>query len=316
MKAIIYHEYGSPNNLALGNIEISAVKESEVLVKIHASSLNWLDWHFLTGTPLLARIMAGLFRPKYQVLGIDLAGRVEAVGANVTRIKVGDEVFGSTTHGCFAEYVSAAAEEVVSKPTNISFEEAAAVPGAAIPALQALRDHGQVQPGQKVLINGASGGLGTFAVQIAKAMEAEVTGVCSSKNLDMVRSIGADQVIDYTQEDFTQNRGQYDLIFDAVAKRSFLDCKPTLKPQGIYITTAFSPVLALRGLWKSIIGDQKMVPLPPKPPDQSDLEVLKELLESGIVKPVIDRTYPLSEVPDALRYLENGHARGKIVITM
>ena len=315
MKAMIYHEYGSPDQLDLGEMEKPLIKEDEVLVEVQASSLNWLDWHFLTGTPYLARIMAGVLKPKYKILGIDFAGRVEAVGSTVTQFNIGDDVFGSTSHGCFAEYVGVTEEEVVSKPTNITFGEAAAVPGAAIPALQALRDHGQLQPGQKVLINGASGGLGTFAVQIAKAMEAEVTGVCSTRNLDMVRSIGADHVIDYAQEDYTQNIGQYDLIFDAVAKRSFLDSKPALKPRGIYVTTAFSLVLALKGSWNSMIGDQKMIPLPPKPPNQSDLELLKELLESGSVKPVIDRTYPLSEVPEALRYLETDHVRGKIVIT-
>jgi NADPH:quinone reductase-like Zn-dependent oxidoreductase len=316
MKAMIYHEYGSPDQLELSEIDKPVVKDEEVLVEVHASSINWLDWHFLMGTPLLARIMAGLFRPKYQVLGIDLAGQVEAVGASVTQTKVGDEVFGSTTHGCFAEYVCVAAEEVVSKPTNTTYDEAAAVPGAAIPALQALRDHGKVQPGQKVLINGASGGLGTFAIQIAKSMGAEVTGVCSTRNQDMVRSIGADRVIDYTEEDFTRDGQRYDLIFDTVAKRSFSECKSALSTQGIYITSRFSPFLALGGKWISVTGNKKMVPLPPKPPDQSDLEFLKEIIESGKVKPVIDRTYPLSEVPDALRYLETGHALGKIVITM
>jgi NADPH:quinone reductase-like Zn-dependent oxidoreductase len=316
MKAMIYHEYGSPDQLELGEMKKPVPKDDEVLVEVQASSLNWLDWHFLTGRPYLARIMAGLLKPKNKVLGIDFAGRVAAVGSVVTQFNIGDGVFGSTTHGCFAEYVCVSEEEVVLKPTNISFEEAAAVPGAAIPALQALRDHGGVRSGQEVLINGASGGVGTFALQIAKAMGAEVTGVCSACNLDMVRSIGGDHVIDYAQEDFAQNRGRYDLIFDAVAKRSFLDCKPALKSQGIYITTAFSPILVLKGFWNSMIGDQKLVPLPPKPPNQSDLKFLKELLESEKVKPVIDRTYPLSEVPDALRYLETGHARGKIIITV
>jgi NADPH:quinone reductase-like Zn-dependent oxidoreductase len=316
MKAMVYYNYGSPDNLELQEIERPVVKDDDVLVKVHAASVNWLDWHFLTGTPFLARIMAGLLKPKNKVLGIDVAGRIEAVGANVTQFQPGDEVFGSSSHGCFAEYVCVSEEGVVTKPANMTFDQVAAVPGAASPALQALRDHGQIQPGQEVLINGASGGVGTFAVQIAKSFGAEVTGVCSTRNLDMVRAIGADQVIDYTQEDFTKNEERYDLVFDAVAKRTFSDCKRALKPQGIYITTEFSPLLALIGLWTSMTGSQKMVPLPPKPPNKTDLVFIKELLEAGQVTPAIDRRYSLSEVPDALRYLEKGHARGKVVITM
>jgi NADPH:quinone reductase-like Zn-dependent oxidoreductase len=316
MKAMVYYNYGSPDNLELQEIEMPVAKDDQVLVKVHAASVNWLDWHFLTGAPFLARLMAGLLKPKNKVLGIDLAGRVEAVGANVRQFQPGDEVYGSSSHGCFAEYVCVSEAEVVTKPANMSFEEVAAVPGAACPALQGLRDHGQIQPGQRVLINGASGGVGTFAVQIAKAFGAKVTGVCSTRNTGLVRSIDADQVVDYTQEDFTQTGERYDLIFDVVAKRSFSDCKRALNPQGIYITTAFSPVLALGGLWKSMTGNQKMVPLPPKPPNKTDLVFMKELLEAGKVTPTIDRRYSLSELPDALRYLEKGHARGKVIITM
>jgi NADPH:quinone reductase-like Zn-dependent oxidoreductase len=316
MKAMIYDEYGSPGNLELGEIEIPAAMDDEVLVEVHAASVNWLDWHFLTGTPFLARFMAGLLKPKYKVLGIDMAGRVEAVGANVTQFQPGDEVFGSSSHGCFAEYVCVSEAGVAAKPANLTFEEAAAVPGAATPALQALRDQGGVQPGDKLLINGASGGVGTFAVQIARSFGAVVTGVCSTRNLDMVRSIGADQVIDYTEEDFTQSEQRYDLIFDTVAKRSFSDCIRVLNPEGIYITTEFSPLLVLEGLWKSMTGNVKMVPLPPKPPSKSDLVFIKDLLEGGEVTPIIDQRYPLSEVPNALRHLEKGHAQGKIVITM
>jgi NADPH:quinone reductase-like Zn-dependent oxidoreductase len=264
----------------------------------------------------MVRLMAGLLKPKNKVLGIDLAGRVEAVGADVKQFQPGDEVFGSSSHGCFAEYVCVSEAEVVAKPVNMSFEQVAAVPGAATPALQGLRDHGQVQPGQKVLINGASGGVGTFAVQLAQSFGAEVTGVCSTRNLDLVRSIGAGQVVDYTQEDFTQTGERYDLIFDVVAKRSFSDCKRALEPQGIYVTTEFSPVLALAGRWRSMTGNQKMVPLPPKPPSNTDLAFMKELLEGGKVTPTIDRRYSLSELPDALGYLEKGHARGKVIITM
>jgi NADPH:quinone reductase-like Zn-dependent oxidoreductase len=260
--------------------------------------------------------MAGLLKPKNRVLGIDLAGRVEAVGANVKQFQPSDEVFGASSHGCFAEYVCVSEEQVVTKPVNMSFEEMAAVPGAASPALHALRDQGQLGPGQTVLINGASGGVGTYAVQIAKAMGATVTGVCSTRNLDLVRSIGADRVIDYTQEDFTQMTDRYDLIFDAVAKRSFSECKRVLQPQGIYVTTAFSPLLALRGTWTSMTGSGKMAPLPPKPPSKADLVFIKELVETGRVVPVIDRRYPLSETPDAIGYLEAGHTRGKIIITL
>jgi len=316
MRAMVYHEYGSPDVLELQEIEKPAVNDDQVLIGVHAASVNWLDYHFLTGTPFLVRFMAGLRKPKHEVLGIDLAGRVEAVGANVNQFRPGDEVFGSSSHGCFAEYVCVSEAEVVTKPANMSFEEVAAVPGAAIPALQALRDHGQVQPGQKVLINGASGGVGTFAVQLAKSFETEVTGVCSTRNLDLVRSIGADRVVDYTQEDFTQTGQRYDLIFDVVAKRSFSACRRALKPQGIYVTTEFSPILALRGRWKSMTGNQKMVPLPPKPPSKTDLAFMKEHLEAGKVTPTIDRRYALSELPDAIRYLEKGHARGKVVITV
>lgn len=316
MKAMVYHHYGSPDALALQEIEKPTPKDDEVLVKVYAAAVNWLDWHFLTGTPFLARLMAGLRKPKYKVLGIDVAGRIEAVGPQVTGFQAGDEVFGSSRHGCFAEYVCLSEEGVAAKPADLTFEDVAAVPAAASTALHALRDHGQVQPGQKVLVNGASGGVGTFAVQIAKSLGAEVAGVCSTGNLDMVRAIGADHVIDYTQEDFTQNGERYDLIFDAVAKRSYSDCKRALRPQGIYVTTEFSPVLALGGLWASLTGSKKLVPLPPKPPDKSDLLFLKELLEAGELTPVIDRRYSLRDLPDALRYLEKGHARGKVVITM
>ena len=271
MKAMVYYEYGSPDVLELGEIDVPAVQDDEVLVKVHATSLNWIDWHFLTGSPILARIMAGFFKPKNEVLGIDLAGGIEEVGVNVTQLRPGDEVFGSTKHGCFAEYVCVSEDEVVKKPTNMTFEEVAAVPGAATPALQALRDHGQIQSGQKALINGASGGVGTFAVQIAKSFGAEVTGVCSTRNMELAGSIGASQVIDYTKEDFIQIGEQYDLIFDAVAKRSFSDCKPVLNPLGIYITTEFSPALVLQGFWTSMTGSKKLVSFLAKPPNKNDL---------------------------------------------
>jgi NADPH:quinone reductase-like Zn-dependent oxidoreductase len=318
MKAIVYHEYGPPDNLEMQEIETPAAKDDQVLVKVHAASVNALDWHFLTGTPFLARIMAGgLLKPKQTILGVDLAGRVEAVGASITRFQPGDEVFGGCgSGGAFAEYACAGEEELQPKPANVTFEEAAAAGAAAHTALQGLRDGGQIKARQNVLINGASGGVGTFAVQIAKSFGAHVTGVCSTRNLDMVRSIGADQVIDYTQEDFTRNGQRYDLIFDVAAKLSFSECKRALSPTGIYVTTEFSPALALGGLWASLTGDQKLVSQLAKPPNETDWAFMKELLERGQVTPVIDRRYALSGVPEALRYVGKGHARGKVVITM
>jgi NADPH:quinone reductase-like Zn-dependent oxidoreductase len=319
MKAIVYHNYGSPDVLELAEIEKPTPKDDEVLIKVHATSVNAMDYRFLTGTPYLARIMAGLLKPKHKVLGLDVAGRVEAVGANFKQYQPGDEVFGlSFNHGAFAEYmcVPEAHIVVVLKPASMSFEEAASVPFSALTAQSCLRDLGQIQPGQRVLINGASGAVGTFAVQIAKSFGAEVTGVCSTRNLDMVRSIGADQVIDYTQEDFTQSEGRYDLIFDAVRKRSFSDCKRALSSQGIYVTTGASPALLLQQQWVSMTGSQKMVPMAIARPGKRDLQDLKELLEAGKMKPVIDRSYTLSEVPEALRYYGKGHARGKVVITV
>jgi len=315
---MVYHEYGSPDNLEMQEVEMPTVKDDEVLVRVHAASVNALDWHFLTGTPFLARVMAGgLLKPKQTILGVDLAGRVEAVGAGVTRFQPGDEVFGgSGTGGAFAEYAAATEADIQPKPANVTFEEAAAAGAAAHTALQMLRDAGQIEAGQNVLINGASGGVGTFAVQIAKAFGARVTGVCSARNLDLVRSIGANQVIDYTREDFTRKDQRYDLIFDVAAKLSFSDCKRALAPQGVYVTTEFSPALVLRGLWASMTGDKKLVSRLAKPPNERDWVFMKELLESGQVRPVVDRRYTLSEVPEALRYLGEGHARGKVVITV
>jgi NADPH:quinone reductase-like Zn-dependent oxidoreductase len=320
MKAMVYTEYGPPDVLELKDIEKPVPNKDEVLIKVQAASVTPLDWHFLTGTPYIARLMAGLLKPKYPVLGIDVAGQVEAVGTNFKQFQPGDEVFGlSFNSGAFAEYLclSEAQMQMVYKPPSVSFEEAAAVPFAGYTALICLRDLGQIQAGQKVLINGASGGVGTLAVQMAKSYGAEVTGVCSTRNLEMVRSIGADQVIDYTQEDFAQNEGRYNLIFDAVRKRSFSDCSRALSRHGIYVTTAFSPSLMLQKQWVSMTGDRRLVLLPPTmKPDQEVLLDLSELLETGKVTPVIDRCYPLSGVPEALRYLGKGHARGKVVITV
>jgi len=316
MKAIVYHNYGSPDVLELAEIEKPTVKDDELLVKVHVASVNPHDWHFLTATPFLARLMAGLLKPKNKVLGVDVAGQVEAVGANAKQFQPGDEVFGAIKHGGFAEYVCVPEAHVALKPAGLSFEEAAAIPLAGLTALQCLRDHGQLQAGQKVLINGASGGVGTFAVQIAKSFGAEVTGVCSTRNLDLVRSLGADQVVDYTQEDFAQTGQRYDLIFDAARKRSFSDCKRALGPQGIYVTTEFSPALVLRGRWISMTGSQKMVPMLTQP-GQKDLVVLTELFQAGKVTPVIGRRYDkLSDVPEALQHIGKGHAQGKVVTTV
>jgi len=313
MKAMVYYEYGSPDVLKLKEIEKPVPNDDEVLVKVHAAAVTPLDWHFLTGTPYVARIMAGLFKPKNNILGIDMAGRIEAVGKNIKQFKPGDEVFGRCSGG-YAEYACAPVTELYLKPTGMSFEKAAAIPLSAFTALTCLCDLGQMKSGQKVLINGVSGGVGTLAVPIAKSFGAEVTGVCSTRNLDLVRSIGADRVIDYTQEDFTQKGVYYDLIFDAVGKRSFSDCKHALSPKGIYVTTNFSPTLALQGWWISITGSRKMIPMPPKAPGKNIRELFKELLETGKLTPVIDRCYALNEVPEAFRYYEKGHARGRVVI--
>ncbi len=318
MKAMVYHNYGPPDNLELQEVEMPAVQDDEVLVKVLAASVNALDWHFLTGTPFLARIMAGGFlKPKQKILGVDLAGRVEAVGGSVTRFQPGDEVFGGCgSGGAFAEYACAGESDLQPKPVNVTFEEAAAAGAAAHTALQCLRDGGQIKAGQTVLINGASGGVGAFAVQIAKAFGATVTGVCSTRNVDLTRSTGADRVIDYTQEDFTQSGQLYDLIFDVAAKLSFSDCRRALAPQGVYVTTEFSPALVLGGLWASMTGEQKLVSRLAKPPNERDWALMRELLEGDQVRPVLDRRYTLSEVPAALRYLGKGHARGKVIITM
>jgi len=319
MRAMVYEKYGSPDVLELREIEKPTPKEDEVLIKVQAASVNAMDYRFLTGTPLLARLMAGLLKPRHKVLGLDVAGRVEAVGVDFKQFQPGDNVFAlSMNHGAFAEYLCVPESQIIMvlKPVSMSIEEAASVPFSALSAQTCLRDLGQLQPGQKVLINGASGAVGTFAVQIAKSYGADVTGVCSTRNLDTVRSIGADKVIDYTQEDFTQSEGRYDLIVDAVRKSSFSDCRRALTSKGIYVTTAVSPALILQQQWVSMTGSQKMVPMVPKKLVTRDLQDLKELLEAGEIKPVIDRSYPLSEVPEALRYYGKGHARGKIVITM
>jgi len=323
MKAIVYTEYGPPDVLQLKEVEKPTPKEGEVLVKIQAASANALDWHALRGTPFLQRLESGFPHPKNTILGADVAGQVEAVGEKVTQFQPGDEVYGDLYWcglGAFAQYVCIPQNSLALKPANISFEEAAAVPQAAFTALHAVRDQGQIQRRQKVLINGASGGVGTFAVQIAKSFGADVTGVCSTRNLEMVRSIGADQVIDYTQEDFTQNGQQYDLIVDIVANHSLSDLKHALSTKGICVVVGFSTIahmlqVRLLGPWMSRNGAKKMGMLMPEE-NENDFAVLNELLETGKVVPVIDKHYTLSDAPEAIRYLEKGHARGKVVITM
>lgn len=319
MKAIVYHRYGSPDVLELDEIDTPVPDDDQVLVRVRAASVNPLDWHGMRGEPYIMRLSEGLAKPKNPGLGADLAGRVEAIGKNVTQFQPGDEVFGMSVR-TLAEYVRVAQEGLVLKPANLTFEQAAAVPVGAITALQGLRDKGQIQAGQKVLINGAAGGVGTFAVQIAKSFGAEVTGVCST-NVAMVRSIGADQVIDYTKEDFSKGGQLYDLILDCVGNRSLTALRRVLKSKGTLVLAGgvkgrwIKPLLLpLRALLMSPFVSQKMVFFIAKR-NKDDLLALKDLIETGRVTPVIDRSYPLSEVSEAIRYLEEGHAQGKVVIT-
>ena len=321
MKAIVYKEYGSPDVLQFMEVEKPALKDDEVLVKFYAVSANAADLHLLRGDPFLFRLQSGLRKPKYPIMGSDIAGRVEAVGKDVKQFQPGDEVFGDISGsgwGGFAEYACAPESAMVLKPANLTFEQAAAVPMAAVTALQGLRK-GNIQPGQKVLINGASGGVGSFAVQIAKAFGAEVTVVCSTKKMDMVRSIGADHVIDYTKEDFTKNGQQYGLILTANGDRSISDYRRALAPMGTYVTSGGSMSQMMQamlyGPFYTKRGGQKMGNLLAKP-NKQDLTFMKDLLEAGKVTPVIDRCYPLGETAEAVRYLEEGHARGKVVITI
>jgi NADPH:quinone reductase-like Zn-dependent oxidoreductase len=322
MKAIVYHNYGSPDVLKLEEVQKPVPQDDQVLVKVHASSVAAGTWHLLRATPFLIRFMSGLLKPKHKILGADVAGRVEAVGKNVTQFQPGDQVFGDLSDcgfGAFAEYVAVPEHALVLKPSNITFEQAATVPVSAVTALMGLRDHGHIQPGQKVLINGASGGVGTFAVQIAKALGAQVTAVCSTSKVALMRSIGADHVIDYKREDFTQNGQRYDLILAANGYHPISAYQRALSPHGIYVTTGGSTTqmfqAMLLGPLLSRNGNQKMGNMLARP-NQKDLAFLKELLEAGKIIPVIDRCYPLSEVPEAIRYLEEGHAKGKIVITV
>ena len=325
MKAIVYCDYGVAN-LKLQDIEKPAPADDQLLVRVRAASVNPYDWHFIEGSPKIMRAMGiGLRKPKHTRLGVDFAGTVEAVGKNVTQFKPGDDVFGGKT-GAFAEYVCArAAGSVALKPASLTFEQAASINIAGITALQAVRDKGKVQPGHKVLINGASGGVGTFAVQVAKSYGADVTGVCSTRNVDMVRSLGADRVVDYTREDFTKSSERYDVIIDNVANHSLLENRRVLKPKGIYVLIGgggpseqglIGPLAKpIKAMLLSPFVSQKMGMMMADPSNK-DLTILGDMMQSGKLKPVIDRTYKLSEVPEAIRYLEQGHARGKVIITL
>jgi len=321
MKAIVYHNYGPPDVVKLEDIEKPTAADDEVLIKVRAASVNPVD-RLYRGRPYLVRIKIGLSKPKDTRLGRDVSGVVEAVGTNVTQFKPGDEVFG-TCSGALAEYACASESAFVMKPDNVTFEQAASVPIAGLTALQGLRDKGQLRPRQRVLINGAAGGVGTFAVQIAKSFGAEVTGVCSTRNVEMVRSIGADHVIDYTREDFTKGGEHYDLIFDLVANHSFSARRRVLNPKGIYIGAG---IVGLGGSMVRLLAhqitelvlsrfvSQKFLTLMAKL-RKEDLVIMGELIETGKITPVIDRYYSLSESPEAIHYLEQGHARGKVVIT-
>ena len=324
MKAIVYYNYGSPDVLKCEEIEKPTAGDNEVLIRVRAASVNPVDRLF-RGRPYVVRIMTGLRKPKDTRLGVDVAGQVEAVGRNVSQFKPGDEVFGAG-RGAFAEYACAFESKLAMKPNNVTFEQAASVPVAALTALQGLRDKGKIQPGQKVLINGAAGGVGTFAVQIAKSFGADVSGVCSTRNVDMVRSIGADRVIDYTKEDFTKSGQRYDLLFDCIGNHSFSERRRVLNPNGVCVLAGIGGAGQHPETWGRLAGNLKAALLSRfvsqtfvmfiAKLNKEDLNILRDLMQTGKVTPVIDKRYRLSEVPEAIRYLEEGHARGKVVITL
>jgi NADPH:quinone reductase-like Zn-dependent oxidoreductase len=322
MKAIVYREYGSPDVLKCEEVENPVPKDDEVLIKIRAASVNPLDWRLMEGKPSILRLFFGLRKPRLGRPGVDVAGEIELVGRNVTQFKSGNQVFGGCS-GAFAEYVCTAASKIAVKPDNVTFEQAASVNVAGLTALQGLRDKGKIQAGSKVLINGAAGGVGTFAVQIAKWFGAHVTGVCSTRNIDMVRSIGGDEVIDYTKNDFTASNQRYDLVLDCVGNHSFSECRRILNPRGRFVMVGgphdpslmdlLTPIIKASLL--SLFGGQKAVMFIAKS-SQDDLALLGELIATGKLTPVIDSCYNLNEVPDAVRHVEEGHARGKVIITL
>ncbi len=319
MKAIVRSEYGGPEVLRLEEVAKPTPKDNEVLVRVQTAAVNPLDWHMMRASPFLVRLGGGFFKPKDTGLGADIAGWVEAVGKDVTDFRPGDEVFGEIGSGGFAEFVCAPQERVTLKPPNVSFEHAAATPVVGLTAIQGLRDTGNIQRGERVLVNGASGGIGTFAVQYAKCVGAQVTGVCSTRNLEMVRSIGADAVIDYTRQDFTLGGEQYDLIFDTIGNRSSAEHERALVPGGRCVIAGFTTISgllnhALMGGWAGRKGKKKIGLMPVATPRKKDLVTIGELLERKQVVPVIDRCYPLAETAEAVRYLETGRARGKVIV--
>lgn len=323
MRVIVYRKYGSPKVLQLDEVEIPRVGDDEVLVKVRAVSLNPYDWHMMRGIPYFMRLSTGHWKPKYSGFGNDFAGTVERVGKNIVDLAPGDDVFGGGS-GALADYLSTSRASVIRKPSTLTFEQAAAIPIAAITALQGLRDKGQIQAGQRVLINGASGGVGTFAVQIAKALGGEVTGVCSTANVQMVRQLGADHVIDYTKEDFTRSGRGYDLVFDAVGNRSLFALRRPLTPNGILVMVGGAKIgrigvglltSFLQLLVVSRLVSQKLIFMVAKR-NPLDMEAICRLIEAGRLMPFIDRTYPLQETADAVRQLETGHARGKVIVTL
>lgn len=321
MKAFRQYKYGSPKVLEFEKIARPVIDDDGVLLRVEATSVNPFDWHFMRGLPYFVRLMSGFPRPKNAQPGADVAGTVEQVGANVTGLRPGDEVFGGC-HGAFAEYASGVEKSLVKRPAGLTAEQAAAIPMAGCTALQALRDRGRLQAGQKVLINGAAGGVGTFAVQIARSLGAEVTGVCGTRNLDLVRSIGADHAIDYTAEDFTRGGQRYDLILDTIGNHSLRSMRRAMTPTGTLVllggggSRLFGPMIqSLRATLLCKFIGQRMVMFFASV-NQADLLVLKELVETGKIRPVVDRTYTLAEIPEAIRYLETGHARGKVVVTV
>jgi NADPH:quinone reductase-like Zn-dependent oxidoreductase len=316
MRAFVYERYGPPERLRMAEVDKPAPNAGEVLVKVLAASVNAADWHLLRGKPLFSRATLGLLRPKHKILGGDIAGQVEAVGSDVTRFTSGDEVYANLLdhgYGGFADYVAVPADVMALKPANLSFEEAAAVPMAAVTALQGLGHHGAIQPTQRVLINGGTGGVGSFAVQLAKAYGAEVTAVTSTGNLDLVRSLGADHVVDYTTTDFTRGGRRYDLILDTVGNRSVADLRQALAEAGKAAVTGFTSVAKLLGV--SLRGGKDVAQVQAHV-TSGDLELLSELIEAGKVRPRIDRRYPFADIPAAIAYLEQGHAKAKVVVTM
>jgi NADPH:quinone reductase-like Zn-dependent oxidoreductase len=323
MKAIVRSGYGSPDVLEFKEVAKPAPNDNEVLVRVHASSVNMADVDYLLGRPSIARLMTGLRNPRNSGLGLDVSGEVEAIGQNVTRFQPGDEVFGDLTFhgfGAFAEFACAAEEAFALKPAGLTFEEAAAVPQAAVMALQGLRGKRRIQPGHQVLINGAGGNVGPFAVQIAKAFGAEVTGVDHTNKMDLLRAVGADYVIDYTEKDFTKTGERYDWILDVAAHRSIFACRRALKPKGVYVVVPGSVGRMLQAMFVgpliSMAGSRKMGMHMGQPFNKADVVLLTELLEAGSIRPVIDRSYPLSEVPEALRYQQEGRPQGKVIITV